>query len=78
MKDTNRLDTSILQSSTVGELMMLIKGLMSISKTNTKRCKALLGYAQRVITLHGRAMNNMSPVTKNVIKKKKIYRDVIR
>ena len=78
MKDTNRLDTSILQSSTVGELMMLIKGLMSISKTNTKRCKALLGYAQRVITLHGRAMNNMSPVTKNVIKKKRIYRDVIR
>ena len=78
MKDTHSLDTSILQSSTVGELMMLIKGLMSISKTNTKRCKALLGYAQRVITLHGRAMNNMSPVTKNVIKKKRIYRDVIR
>jgi hypothetical protein len=78
MKDAHKLDTSILQSSTVGELMMLIKGLMSISKTNTKMCKALLGYAQRVITLHERAMNNMSPVTKNIIKKKTIYRDVIK
>ena len=78
MKDTHSLDTSILQSSTVGELMMLIKGLMSISKTNTKRCKALLGYAQRVITLHERAMNKMSPVTKYIIKKKTIYRDVIK
>ena len=78
MKETHKLDITILQSGTVGELMMLIKGLMSISKTSTKRCKTVLGYAQRVVTQHERAMNSMSPVTKNIIKKKRIYRDVIR
>ena len=78
MKEMHKFDTTILQSKTVGELMMLIKGLMSISKTSTKRCKTLLGYAQRVITQHERAMNRMGEATKSYIRKKDIYKDVIR
>ena len=78
MKEIHKFDTTILQSKTVGELMMLIKGLMSISKTSTKRCKTLLGYAQRVITQHERAMNHMGEATKSYIRKKNIYKDVIR
>ena len=66
----------MLQTDTAIALVHVIKKLMDISRTDTNHSKGVLGEAQRVVTIHKKALDKIDPRSLPKLTEKKLYKSV--